>query len=227
MPKTTEDQLELELSVHLEEYRAKMSDMSATIDTLHQTFSLTVTAIGFTLAAAPFIVQFQVALVFAAASLVFYSLVLTQLRHTWTVFAIEGYIAQNLRPTIQEILIAIVPQRKQSISNVLLWSAYQSRTAYTSRLWQFPIEFARYLLPLGAGLCCCIAYLITPSPRNELVDVGVILINILASGYIIATALLMRNQFMKHKDQERNRVVVNNKEVADKKRKRSDAIKKA
>jgi hypothetical protein len=208
MRKTTEAQLELELSVHLEEYRAKTSDLTAEVNALHQTFALTVTAIGFVLAAAPFVVQFQVAPVFAAASLVFYGLTLTQLRHSWTVLAVEDYIAQSLRPAIQEILTTISPQRKESTSSILLWSAYGSRSAYTSRWWQFPIEFARYLIPVGAGFFCCVAYWITPSPRNGFIDAGVALINILAIGYIVVMALSMRNQFIKDKNRLKSNIVV-------------------
>ncbi len=203
MQKDVTSRLELELSVHLEEYKAKTSDMSSEINALHQTFTLTITAIGFTLAAAPFIIQSQLPLIFAAASLVFYSLTLTQLRHGWTVLAVEDYIAQSLRPSIQEILEKISPRRKQSIANLLLWSTYQSRSAYTSKWWQFPLEAARYLIPIGAGISCCIAYLIMSFPKNNFIANGVITINAFATLYIVFTALSMRRQFIKDKNQHK------------------------
>lgn len=183
-----------EIALLTEEYRARISDINLQVELQQQVFALAITGIGVVLAAAPFIIQFQVTLLLGLSSLVFYGLSLTMLRHSRTIRASESYIAQRLVPEIQVRLNTLTPAEDDSIAGIYLWewSTGGSRSAYTSYWWEFPIEAARYLIPVVAGIACFIAYWVIPSPRLFWVDAGILVLNVFWASYVIAVSLFLR-----------------------------------
>lgn len=199
-----EEQLKMELDIHLEEYRVRMSSMQNEINAIGQTFGLTITGIGFVLAASPFIVQNRLPHIFVVAGFVFYGLTLIQIRHSWTIFAIESYVNNVLRFSIQSILNQIDSQNQRNVRSIFLWSSFYNRSAYAKHWWQFPIEAARYLIPLVAGVVCCIAYYLVPGIRSLVIDIGIGVANLLAVSYVVLVGLSSRRQFSMTADEQRS-----------------------
>lgn len=198
---TLNELVKLEISLIMEDLRAQIKSVNLEIENQRSVNSLTITAIGITIAASPFIVESQIPILFGIAPLFFYGLSLTQLRYVWTVIAIDGYINNTLIPDLKNAI-----KKFDTASNyemdVFKWSKSEQREAYTKKLWQFPIEAARYLIPVVAGICCCLAYWFTSTHEIKLIDYVIIGLNIFWIIYIIFASLKTRSEFLSGKEKD-------------------------
>lgn len=186
------DSLSRELDVLLEDYKAKATSADGQISLAQQVFSLTITTVGLLLAASPFIVEYDAYIIYAVSSFVFYGLALTQLRHALAVAAIMTYVSSSLRPRIDAILCALPRPEYEPPPDVLSWESSEALTAYAVRWWQLPLEAARYLIPLVAGVCTLVAYLLGKPYFFSGEPIAVVGLNLIALGYITLLSLTFR-----------------------------------
>lgn len=190
--------VKLEISLILEDYKSQIKSIETEIQNQQNVFSLIITAIGITIGASPFIFQYKVPLLFGVTSLVFYGLSLTQLRYIWAVLAIDKYIINTIIPDIKNAINKFDNEKEYEI-DIFKWSNNGQNYAYTSKLWQFPIEAARYLIPVVAGICCCLAFWFTSAHNFPLIDYSIIALNIFWVFYIIIVSLKIRSGFLREK----------------------------
>lgn len=191
----TSEQYRAELDANLEDFRAKTSEIVVHLEHQEKALTTIITTIGFILAATPFIVQFQVPVVFAIASFVFYALALTQIRYAWTVAALNDYMANTVVPNIRRSLTGMAPGEIRSFDRLMLWQVSATRSAYSPSIWLFPVEAARYTIPLVAGIVCCVGYLSVPwAQKTVLLDEVVVVLNMIAIVYVIGVAVWSRRR---------------------------------
>lgn len=201
----TVEQYRAELDANLEDFRAKSSAANVMLE--HQEKSLTtiITSIGFILAATPFIIQFQVPIVLGVASFVFYALALTQIRYAWSVLGLNEYMARTIVPNIRSALTGMAPGKIRSFDHLMLWETSAHRAVYSPNMWLFPVEAARYGIPLVAGIVCCLGYLSIPtSQKSVLLDLVIVLLNIIAVAYVIGVGVWSRGRLLFMKNQTRD-----------------------
>jgi hypothetical protein len=186
------ESLTSEFQVILEDFKAKAASADGQIALAQQVFTLTITAVGLLLAASPFIVEYDAYIIYAVSSFVFYGLALTQLRHALAVAAITRYVSSSLRPRLTAIINALPRPEAEPAPDILAWDSSEALTAYAGRWWQLPVEAARYLIPLVAGVSTLVAYILgqpLPLAVGPLVVIG---LNCAALIYIIALSLSFR-----------------------------------
>ncbi len=154
------EQLKLEVSARLEEYKALRSEILTTLSAAYLTTSLTLTAVGFLLAAGPFIVDHKFERVFLWASFLFYFIGLTQLRYEHVVFNMSQHIIQIVAPGVRDALGAMTQNSGQAkdFAKVLSWEQSGRGLNHPKSGWENLVEFSRYILPVIPGVVCLVIY---------------------------------------------------------------------
>jgi hypothetical protein len=155
------EQLKLEVSARLEEYKALRSEILSTLSAAYLTTSLTLTAVGFLLAAAPFIVEHKFERVFLWASFLFYFIGLTQLRYEHVVFNMSQHIIRTVAPGVRDALAAMTQNsagQAKDLAKVLSWEQSGRGLNHRKSGWETFVEVSRYILPLMPGFVCLIIY---------------------------------------------------------------------
>lgn len=160
---TTRDleQIKLVLNARLEEYKALRAEIVATLTSAYNTTTLTLTGAGALIAGSPFILQYQKPVLFLVASLVFYSIALTQLRYQQAVFNMSNHIIKVVAPAIRRDLkdVATSTIGGDYLDDVLSWESAGRSKNHSDEKKFYPVEFARYLIPLLAGIISALSYL--------------------------------------------------------------------
>lgn len=95
-----------------------------------------------------------------------------------------------------------MPPQGKFDTQIFKWAETEQRNAYTMKWWQFPIEAARYLIPVVAGLSCMLAYWFTPAYRIILIDYTMLALNIFWPIYIIYVTMKLRTIFLWSKEKK-------------------------
>ncbi|MCB0310790.1 MAG: hypothetical protein KDD42_06130 [Bdellovibrionales bacterium] len=153
------EQLSLELDIRTKEYDALRNEINNLLNSAYQTTNLTIAAVGVALAAAPYMVQSDMARLFAIVAIVFYTICWIQLRYVRQVYNLSDHISSVIAPRVRIILNDLSPGTPQDYSSLLDWEASGGQKTHKSSLWLLPIEAARYGLPILGGLISFLTYL--------------------------------------------------------------------
>jgi hypothetical protein len=154
------EQVKLELSTRLEEYKALRAEIVATLSSAYLTTNLSITAIGILIAGAPFIISYQTPILFLLASYSFHFIAWTQLRYEQAVFNMSQHVVTVVAPGVRQALSIISGNSSAPSGDVLSWESSGRRLNHPSMAWSHPIEAARYILPLLAGAVTGVSYLV-------------------------------------------------------------------
>jgi hypothetical protein len=156
---TASEKLKLEISIHLEEYKALRSEIVATLSASQLTTSLTLTAAGILIAGAPFIIQYRAAYLFLLASYGFYLIAWMQLHYVNVVFHISEHISTVIAPRIRTLLTKVAPAAGETYPHLLSWED----AGRASDFWAAPLQWARYLFPICAASASAIGFSVNAS----------------------------------------------------------------
>jgi hypothetical protein len=174
MDDNTLEQLKLELNCRLEEYRALRAEIVSTLTSAYQTTNLTLIAIGVVISGSKFTLETPILLI--SASLVFNVLLWTQLRYEQAVLNMSNHIITTVTPAIRKILEDI--SHRENLNTLLSWESSGREHNHSDDVFLYPIEGARYGLPLLSAIFTFFAYLIFCYVNNQFSYT----INILLSG---------------------------------------------
>jgi hypothetical protein len=160
----TLEQLKLELNCRLEEYRALRAEIVSTLTSAYQTTNLTLIAIGVSISGSKFIAETPTLLI--AAALVFHALLWAQLRYEHAVLNMSNHIIDTVTPAIRKLLGDISP--RDNLSTVLSWESSGREDNHSKDKLFYPIEGARYGLPLFSAISTFLAYLVFSYTNNQL-----------------------------------------------------------
>lgn len=161
------EQIKLELNTRLEEYKALRAEIVATLTAAYQTISLTLTAVGILVAGSTSILQSPKPTLFAVASFVFYALAWIQLRYEQAVFNMSNHIIDVVAPAIRKALNAVSPSDNNYLDSVLSWELEGRKDMHSNEWFFYPIEAARYIIPLLAGTIALLTYYFVVYQRSK------------------------------------------------------------
>ena len=153
------EQIKLELTARLEEYKALRSEIVATLSSAYLTTNLTLTVAGILLAGVPFIIHYKTPFLFLLASYGFYFIAWTQLRYEQVVFNMSNHIISVVAPGVRHALGLIIDVPINRFADILSWEESGRRSNHPKMAWSHPIEAARYILPLFAGFVTAVSYI--------------------------------------------------------------------
>jgi len=171
---TKEEQLKLQLSTVLDEYRALKSEIVANLVSARGVASLTLTAVGILIAASPFIIQSKTIIIFLIAPFLFYILAWTQLRYIYLVLDMGAYLKDVVVPNIHRILVETTtpeildkttPDKKHSIEYIMSWELpgkgpSRLRSGRLLRILFLPIAGANFGIPLLVAILSPVTFII-------------------------------------------------------------------
>lgn len=187
------EQLKLEYSALLEEYKSLKSEIVANLDSARQVVGLTLTAIGVFIAIAPYVVESQTIILFLIAPLFFYGLAWTQLRYIYLALDMGTHLREAVLPRIQLTLARMHPQAGEDFSNLMGWdlanrSPLRLRRGGLRRLLFLPIAGANYGIPILASVLSVGTFLLLALHSSQplsIIEVVLIAVNGIAFLYSI------------------------------------------
>ncbi len=158
-----DEQLKLELSTLLEEYRALKTEIVSNLDSARQVIALTLTAVGILITATPFIIQIQGIIIFLITPLLFLGLAWSQLRYIYLVLDMGIYLRDVIVPNVHRLLKETHTQERD-ISYILSWELpgkgpSRLRPTKLLNVMFLPIAGANYGIPLLAAVLSICTFL--------------------------------------------------------------------
>ncbi len=162
---TKDSQLPIELSTLLEEYRTRKTEIVSNLASGRQIATLTLTAVGILVAAAPSIIEQKVKIIFLIAPLFFYVLAWSQLRYTYLVLDMGTYLRSVVVPNIHRLMKEMQIDKKRDIGYLMSWElrgkgSSRLRRTKLLRVLFLPIAGANYGVPLLAAVFSVATFLI-------------------------------------------------------------------
>lgn len=181
-----EEQIKLELSILLDEYKALKSEIVSTLGSARQVVNLTLAAIGVLIAGSKYVVESGFVIIFLIAPLFFYVLAWTQLRYTFLVLDMGLYLRDDLTRHIREALRKLSEESMRDFSYIMQWE--EAGKGPTRRhkgiraLLFLPIAGGSFGVPLFAAVLSTLAFFALMDSRHELgiLEIGLILFNVVA-----------------------------------------------
>jgi hypothetical protein len=181
---TMEEQLKLEHSTLMEQYKAIRYEINSILSVSRQTVNLTLTVIALFLGVSLF-VEAKLPMVFLIAPFFLYGLTLTQLRHILIMRECSEYITVRIAPRVRAILMRLSPEGSSEFDYILDWEqTWRTPARDKGGTWLLPALGAGYALPLFAAVLSLIVYVSTVS---QVSTIGWLLIaaNLLALLYCL------------------------------------------
>jgi len=186
-----DEQLQTELSTLLEEYRTLKTEIVSNLASGREIATLTLTTIGILVAAAPFIINLQVIIIFLIVPLLFYILAWSQLRYTYLVLDMGAYLRSVIVPKIHWLIKEVQVDKERDISYLMSWEfpgKGPSRLRQTKllKILFLPIAGANYGIPLLAAVLSVSTFLILTFQTSRIVsivEILLIVVNIIALIY--------------------------------------------
>lgn len=169
-----DEQLKLELSTVLEEYKTLKAEIMANLDSGRQVANLTLTSVGILIAAAPIIIQSQATIIFLVAPLLFYVLAWSQLRYTYLVLDMGNYLRDVVVPHVHQLL-----KQNQTVDRdiayILSWELpgkgpSRLRRTKLLRCLFLPIAGANFAIPLLAAALSMGTFLILAFQNTQTIS---------------------------------------------------------
>lgn len=151
----------VEIGILLEEYKARRDEIRQTLDAAFATSNITLAGIAAVLSVSPFIYSSKLTGIFAIFSVVFHAISWTQLRFILQVYNLSNYINEVIAPRMRVILKELPPSTSDNYSWILSWELHGRVLTHTNSLWTYPIEAARYGIPLLASIVSFFMFILT------------------------------------------------------------------
>ena len=187
---SNEGQINAELSVLIEEYKALKTEINSNLGSARLVGNLTVTALGILIASSKYLIDAHLIIIFLGSSMLFCVFAWTQLRYTFLVLDLGAYLRGGLAPRIREALEELAPESTRDFSHVLKWEdagkGLTRRYAGIRRLTFLPIASGGYGIPVLAGALCTLMYSLlvlgSDAPRYEIgpLETGIAGLNLAA-----------------------------------------------
>lgn len=169
-----DEQLKLELSTVLEEYKTLKAEIMANLASGRQVANLTLTSVGILIAAAPIIIQSQATIIFLVAPWLFYVLAWSQLRYTYLVLDMGDYLRDVVVPHVHQLL-----KQNQTVDRdiayILSWELpgkgpSRLRRTKLLRCLFLPIAGANFAIPLFAAALSMGTFLILAFQNTQTIS---------------------------------------------------------
>jgi hypothetical protein len=163
------EEIKLELNCRLEEYRALRTEIVSTLTSAYQTTNLTLITIGVLFSGAKFASDFigNNPTSLLSITMVFHVLLWTQLRYEYAVLNMSNHIINTVTPAIRELLKGT--SFRYNLNTVLSWESSGRENNHSNKYILFyPIEGARYLLPLLFAILTFFAYILISDAKDQL-----------------------------------------------------------
>lgn len=169
-----DEQLKLELSTVLEEYKTLKAEIMANLASGRQVANLTLTSVGILIAAAPIIIQSQATIIFLVAPWLFYVLAWSQLRYTYLVLDMGDYLRDVVVPHVHQLL-----KQNQTVDRdiayILSWELpgkgpSRLRRTKLLRCLFLPIAGANFAIPLLAAALSMGTFLILAFQNTQTIS---------------------------------------------------------
>jgi hypothetical protein len=188
---TKDSQFQTELSTVLAEYKTLKTEVKSNLASGRQISTLTLTAVGILVAAAPSIVEKQVTIIFLIAPLLFYVLAWSQLRYTYLVLDMGAYLRSVVIPNIHWLIKEMQIDKERDISYLMSWEfpgkgPSRLRRTKSLRILFLPIAGANYGVPLLVAVFSVAAFLILTFQTSQtvsIVEVFLIVVDIIGLIY--------------------------------------------
>lgn len=189
---TKDSQLQIELSTLLEEYRMLKTEIVSNLVSGRQIATLTLTAVGILVAAAPSIIEQQVKIIFLIAPLLFYVLAWSQLRYTYLVLDMGTYLRSVVVPNIHRLMKEMQIDKVRDIAYLMSWELpgkgpSRLRRTKLLRVLFLPIAGANFGVPLLAAVFSVATFLMLSYQTPQTVSiVEVFLVGVDTIGFIFS-----------------------------------------
>ena len=175
-----EERIKIELSTLLDEYKLLKAEIVSNLNSGRQVVNLTLTAIGFLVAAGKSIVDSGSLIIFLIAPLFFNVLAWTQLRYTFLVLDMGAYLRNKLVKHIREALKELSPESLQGFSYVMEWEEAgkgltRGYAGFKGVLFLL-IAGSNYGIPLFAAVASTLAFFLLVDSMHVIIVLEIVLI---------------------------------------------------
>ena len=183
--------------VLLEEYKARWNEINLSLDAAYSTSNITLVGVGAVLSISNYLYESEFCGIFAIFSILFFAITWTQLRFIRQVFNLSNYINNVIAPQIRKNLKEKVGDENELL---LSWETEGRKVTHSAKIWLFPIEAARYGIPLFAAVISFFAFFFNQDKSGFLswVNHSLIYFNaflfLYSSFAIINTRSLLKNE---------------------------------
>ena len=192
---STDNQIKQGLNAYLEEYKAIRAEIVSMLSSSYQVMNITITALAVQVSALPMILKWSKPYLLAITPFIFYALVWIQLRYAYAVYNMSNHIIKFIAPSVRELLNGYSRGAKYKFDDLLSWEAEGRVPNHPKFLWMYPLEFARYLVPLLTAFSVCVAYISIVIFRGNFecgIDVPLVIMNIILFLYTVYALFKIR-----------------------------------
>jgi hypothetical protein len=197
-----EEQLKLESSILMDEFKALREEILFQVGGSRQVINLTLTGAGILIAGTPFIVQSKLISLFLIIPFVFYALAWAQIRYLSTVDTLGSYLLTVLTPRVRQVLAEISPNSKRDFESILSWDVYWRSSERHSGILLLPLVASNYGVNLLVAILSLTAYFVLVYQLNLnilAIDVVMTVLNVIFFLYTIFLGFWARSKYTRKK----------------------------
>jgi len=170
------DKDQIEVEVLLTEYKACREEMLKQLESAFVTTNITLAGIGVVFSIASFVIDANLTVIFAFFAIVFHVVTWIQLRFVLNVYKISNFLAQEIGPRIRNLF---QKRSKKEYDYLLSWELYARKSPGDNKLWRFPIEAARYGLPLLVACTLSLTFILNMNKSGFIASINYSIIIVL------------------------------------------------
>jgi hypothetical protein len=183
-----EEQLKLEHSTLLEEFKTLREEILWTLDASRKVSDYAIAAIAALITGAVYIIQLRMPILFLISPLLLYGLAWKQMKYAILTHDLSNYLNEDVLPRIRQILAELSPDSKHDFNSLMSWESRAGSLLRHHSLQLLPITGASYGIPLLAALvslCAYFSFIFQNSLVISVVDAVIIAVNVLALLYSV------------------------------------------
>jgi hypothetical protein len=192
-------QVEFGINAYLEEYKAIRAEIVSMLSSSYQVMNITIAATAVQVSALPTILQWQKPYLLGITPFIFYALVWIQLRYSYAVYNMSNHIIFVIAPAIRRLLVS---NDVNNYDDLMTWESRGRLPNHPKSIWMYPLEFARYFVPLLTAVAVFISYIsivISSNNFDTYYDSGMIVVNAALFVYTVFALINIRS-LLKNED---------------------------
>ena len=187
------------INAYLEEYKSMRAEIVSMLSSSYQVMNITIAATAVQVSALPTILQWQKPYLLSITPFVFYALVWIQLRYSYAVYNMSNHIISVVAPAIRRLLAR---RGNDDYKDLMTWESRGRLPNHPASIWMYPLEFARYFVPLLAAVAVFVSYIsiiIATDNFDVYFDGWMVFVNVVLFLYTIIALLNIRS-LLKNED---------------------------
>ncbi len=190
-----DDLLRIEQATLMEEFKTARDNMLFDVGQSRQVVNITLTAASILVVGVPFIIQYNLPILFLIAPLIFYPLAWSQVRYLYLSDILGQYLLTVLIPRVHSVLKELSPSKDRNFDSILSWEAYLGTADRRYSLVLLPVAGGNYGINLLAAAFSIGAYFAVTQTKGfplPAIDLVFIILNAILFAYSVGLGFWSR-----------------------------------